>query len=241
MDRLVLGAQRLGLAFGEEQQRLFEIYYEELTAWNRRVNLTGIVDYEEVQVRHFLDSLTVALALDEATLAGEGERPRLIDVGSGAGLPGVPLKILFPFLSLTLLESAGKKVAFLRHLVSRLGLGDVEVVAGRAEELGHQAGYREAFHVAVSRAVAPLPTLAELCLPFCRLGGILVAQKKFPVAEELAGAARAIALVGGAWRETKAVAVEGLLEERALVIIAKERPTPPQYPRRPGLPAKRPL
>ena len=235
MDLLADGAQRLGLKLSQEQLARFELYYRELTEWNRRVNLTAIVAYDEMQVKHFLDSLTLAPVLpSQASL-------RLLDVGTGAGLPGLPLKILYPGMRLTLVDSVAKKTAFLRHLVARLGLDAVEVMTGRAEDLARQEGYRERFEVVVSRGVAALSTLAELTLPFCHLGGIFVAQKKEDVSQEIERAARAIATLGGRVREVRRAEVDGLLQDRVLVIIEKVAPTPSRYPRRAGMPTKRPL
>jgi 16S rRNA (guanine527-N7)-methyltransferase len=220
---------------GPAQLEQFEVYYQELIDWNKRVNLTAITDYEEVQLKHFLDSLTVVLAWQPA------KDSRVIDVGTGAGLPGIPLKIVFPDIKLTLLEATAKKAGFLRHIVEKLGLADVEIVVGRAEEVAHQPRYREGFDLVLSRAVAALPTLVELALPFAAVGGSFIAQKKGNISEEISRADRAIKLLGGRLRELKRVDITGLADERYLVIIDKVSPTPAKYPRRPGLPAKRPL
>ncbi|MEE8472003.1 MAG: 16S rRNA (guanine(527)-N(7))-methyltransferase RsmG [Dehalococcoidia bacterium] len=238
MEKLISGARNIGLALTPRQLEQFLVYYRELVAWNRRVNLTAIAGYEAVQTRHFLDSLTVSLALPE--IGGQGAL-HLLDLGTGAGMPGVPLKILRPDIELVLLDSVAKKTAFLQHLVGCLGLEGVEVVTGRAEELGNLPQYREAFDAVTSRAVARLPALAELGLPLCRIGGLLIAQKKGDIDEEIERASRAIAVLGGTLREVKKVYLEELGEERSLVVIEKISPTPPGYPRRPGLPARRPL
>lgn len=234
MERLIAGAKRLGLFLTTEQVESFQVYYEELICWNRRVNLTAIVDYEEVQLKHFLDSLTIALALKDMPSL-------LLDVGTGAGMPGVPLKILFPNIGLTLIDSVHKKADFLDHLIARLGLEGVAVLAGRAEHLAHDEGYRERFDLVLSRGVAKLATLVELALPFCTLGGSFIAQKKGGIEGEIEAAARAIDILGGRLREVKRVRLEELGEERALVVIDKLTPTPQRYPRRPGIPQKRPL
>jgi 16S rRNA (guanine527-N7)-methyltransferase len=244
VERLIDGAKRLGLFLNPEQVARFKLYYEELIRWNRRVNLTAIVDYEEVQLRHFLDSLTVALAL-------EGIPSKVLDIGSGAGLPGVPLKILYPDIGLTLIDSVHKKAAFLHYLVERLGLEGVEVLAQRAELLAHDESYREGFEVVLSRGVARLSTLAELALPFCTPGGAFIAMKKGEIDDEVASAARAIGILGGQLREVKRVSLGesgrdgwtslGESEKRALVVIDKLSATPQRYPRRPGIPQKRPL
>jgi 16S rRNA (guanine527-N7)-methyltransferase len=238
MEKLNSGAKKIGLSLSREQLEQFSIYNHELIDWNQRVNLTSITGYEEVQVGHFLDSLTVTLAL--RPLLGV-ERWRVIDVGTGAGLPGIPLRIVLPGIRLVLLEATAKKVKFLEHLISRLGLDGVEVVVGRAEEVAHNDRYREKFELALSRAVASLPTLAELTLPLVTIGGSLIAQKKGDIDAELNSASRAIAVLGGNLREAKAVDLAEFTEKRWLIIIDKVKPTPPKYPRRPGIPAKRPL
>jgi len=238
MEKLKSAARELGLELTPAQLERFESYYRDLVYWNKRAGLTTITAYEEVQLKHFLDSLTVSLAWPPQA-AENG--PSIIDVGTGAGLPGIPLKIVFPALKLTLLEATSKKTAFLRHIVQELGLDGVEVVDGRAEEVAHQAGYREKFDIVLSRAVAALPTLVELALPFCAVGGSFIAQKKGDIDDEVDRAGRAISLLGGGLREVKKVALTSLPDERCLVVIDKLSPTPEKYPRRPGIPAKSPL
>jgi 16S rRNA (guanine527-N7)-methyltransferase len=237
MEKLKAGAEELGLGLSPAQLEQFASYYHELLEWNRRVNLTAITGYEEVQLKHFLDSLTIILAWPPKIEAGL----RVIDIGTGAGLPGIPLKIVFPAIKLTLLEATAKKANFLSHIIPKLGLANVEIVVGRAEEVAHQQQYREKFDVVLSRAVAALPALAELTLPFCAVGGSFIAQKKGTIDEEIERAGRAIELLGGNLRGVKKVALSSLPNERHLVVIDKLSPTPEQYPRRPGLPANRPL
>ena len=235
MDRLISGARRLGIELTPGQLDKFQVYFHDLIEWNKRINLTRITDYEEVQLKHFLDSLAVLTAVRLT------DGLRIIDVGTGAGIPGIPLKIVSPGIYLTLLEATGKKVKFLEHIIGRLGLEGVEIVAGRAEEIGHDAACREKFGLALSRAVALLPTAVELTLPFCEVGGLCIALKKGDIKVEIQRSLKAIDVMGGHLREVKPLALEGLNDQRCLVIIEKLKPTPPQYPRRPGIPAKRPI
>ena len=225
----------MGLTLDQGQLDLFQTYYEELADWNRRLNLTSITGFDDVQVKHFLDSLTV-------TLAGQPLKDvRVIDIGAGAGFPGLPLKIVFPDMKLVLLESRGKKAAFLEYIVEKLILADVEVIASRAEQVARLSQYRESFDIVLSRAVAPLPELVELALPFARTGGFFIAQKKGDIDAEVEEAAGAIKLLGGRLREVKTVDLKVLAGGRHLVIIEKVSPTPQAYPRRPGMPKKRPI
>jgi len=254
MDLLRAGARSLGLHLTAQHLRAFQIYYRELGAWNQRVNLTTVTGLEEVQVKHFLDSLSCLLALpapgiarsarvlpNEVPLSSKETALLCIDVGTGAGFPGVPLKIMRPALRLTLLDSSKKKVAFLEHLVRCLGLTDVQLLWKRAEEVGQDEKHRERYDIAVSRAVADLTVLAEYCLPLCRKGGCFVAQKGARIEQELENAKPAIQILGGKLREAKTLRLPGLKEPRSLVVIDKLRETPAKYPRRPGVARKRPL
>lgn len=235
-DLLRQGAEQFGLALSRAQLEAFDRYSRELIDWNQRTNLTGIVEPGEIVVKHFLDSLSVYPVL--VSLA----RPlALIDVGSGAGFPGLPLKLVLPDLRLTLLESVGKKTAFLEHIVSALNLAGVTVVTARAEEAGRLPAHRERYDVAVARAVAPLRVVAEYTLPLVRPGGLVIAQKGQYPAEEIAEMANALGILGGKLARIIPVTVPGLEAARHLVIIDKRKSTPRQYPRRPGLPAKKPI
>jgi len=238
MEKLNLGAKKLGLHLSPRQLEQFQVYYQELIDWNKRINLTAITGYEEVQIKHFLDSLTVTLARQQPITSAD---LRLIDVGTGAGIPGIPLKIVFPNVKLVLLEAIAKKADFLHHIKNKLELDNVEIVVGRAEEVSHLSQHRERFNMVLSRAVAPLPTLVELTLPFCAVGGSFIAQKKGDIDPEISGATRAINILGGNLQEVKRIDLEEFTDERWLVIIDKVSPTPEKYPRRPGMPAKRPI
>lgn len=238
MEKLRLGALKLGLHLSPRQLDQFNTYYQELVDWNKRVNLTTITSYEDVQIKHFLDSLTVVLAWRQPIINADF---CLIDVGTGAGIPGIPIKIIFPNMKLVLLDSTAKKADFLHHIKNKLELDNIEIVVSRAEEAAHLSQYREKFNIVLSRAVATLPTLVELTLPFCATGGSFVAQKKGTIDREISRAAKALTILGGNLREVKRIELAEFTDERQLVIIDKVSPTPDQYPRRPGIPSKRPL
>jgi 16S rRNA (guanine527-N7)-methyltransferase len=237
MHRFIEGAARLGFSPDNRQLEQFEAYYREMVDWNQRVNLTGITSYDDVQTKHFLDSLTVTLAIRQSNSA---RSLRVIDVGTGAGLPGIPLKIMWPNIGLTLLEATRKKTVFLDHLSSRLGLRGVEIVTGRAENAALLGQHREAYDVVLARAVAPLPVLLELTLPFCRLDGVFIAQKQIEARTEVEEAQRAATLLGGRLDEIREIDLPELVG-RCLIVYRKITPTPAGYPRRPGTPAKKPL
>lgn len=239
MRELIEGAGKLGIEFNARQVKQFELYYQELIEWNKKINLTAITDYSSVQVKHFLDSLTITLALPQE----EMERPdfNIVDVGTGAGFPGVPLKILFPQPRLVLIEPTTKKTAFLHHIIRKLELENVEVLNNRAEEAAHLPLYREQFDLVLSRAVALLPTLVELTLPFCQIGGKFIAQKKGEIEQEMNRAGKAMAVLGGKLDQIKKIELDEFNDARYLIIIDKIYPTPGKYPRRSGVPSRRPI
>ena len=237
MELLTRGAEGLNLCLTPEQVQMFKDYYQELTSWNRRMNLTAIVEYQEAQTKHFLDSLTTSLVLSDRVR----EYGRVMDIGSGGGFPGVPLKVVFPGIHLALMDSVGKKTTFLTHLVSFLGLTDVEVYTGRAEDLALNPRLRESFDVVVSRGIASMRILMELTLPYCRVGGMVVTLKKGEIASEVVSSLHAMEVLGGRIRESRGVDVEGLRDGRVLVVVDKVKHTPTKFPRRPGLPRKHPL
>jgi len=237
MKTLLRGGKQLRFSFRPGQLDAFRAYLEELEAARPRLRLTALTDPEAVQRRHFLEPLALLLALERLGALGAD----VIDIGSGAGFPGVPIKIVRPELRLTLLEANGKRAAFLERLVQRLGLEHVTVVNRRAEEAAHDSEHREAYDLALARAVAPLPVLVELALPFLRVGGALAAPKGSGARREIAEAASALAACGGAVEYVGALEVPETKTPPTLVVIRKESPTPARFPRRPGIPAKHPL
>ena len=240
MTLLAEGAKELGIILSGAQLEQFELYYHELSEWNRTTNLTAIIGYNEAQVRHFVDSLTVCLACGE-TADGLLGSAKLVDVGSGAGFPGLPLKLAFPHIEVHLIESVGKKTAFLEHLVKTLGRGGVTVHTGRAELMAREPELRENFDLALMRGVARLSLLLEYALPFCRVGGRVVALKHGALESELTEAAPALLELGGREAGVFPVTVAGLTDNRVVAAFEKSAPTPERYPRRVGIPAKRPL
>jgi 16S rRNA (guanine527-N7)-methyltransferase len=236
IDQLVrCSRELLGLELTPEIQRAFGIYADELLTWNQQFNLTAITAPEEIEMRHFLDSLSVqkAIAFNSAL--------RVIDVGAGAGFPGLPLRLAYPHIELTLLEATAKKTKFLEHVVSRLSLNNVRVLNARAEEAGQDAASRERFDVVLARAVAQMPVLGEYLLPLCKIGGRCVALKGESAVNETQQAENALRILGGRLEKVIAVELPQVAETHYLVVIQKTAATPPQYPRRPGIPAKRPL
>jgi 16S rRNA (guanine527-N7)-methyltransferase len=235
----------MGLSLLPGQVAAFEKYAVELLEWNQRFNLTAVTEPEQVEVRHFLDSLSLLPAL--ATLDGISlpallaRGPRVADVGAGAGFPGLALRVAWPKLRLSLIEATGKKVRFLEHVAGLLNMPDVQLVQGRAEELGLRETYRAAYDLVLARAVAPLPTLVEYLLPLARRGGRVVAYKGSAAHEEALSAEHAIHLLGGQLRKLIPIEVPGLAETRVLVVIDKVSQTPEGYPRGRGLPRKQPL
>jgi 16S rRNA (guanine527-N7)-methyltransferase len=236
------GALRLGFSLTPRQLEQFQLYYATLVDWNTRINLTAITDYEGVQLRHFLDSLTVAAAL-LPDLRNNEPPPNfsLIDIGTGAGFPGLPIKILWPQIRLVLTDSIGKKTTFLSEVAKLLDLDNVEVVTARAEELGQNKTHRERHDAVTARAVASLPVLCEYCLPLAKPGGWMLAPKKGDISQELQEAKKASPILGGSPPQQRAFTLPTESEERYVVLIKKLKPTPSGYPRRVGLAKSHPL
>ncbi len=227
--------RQLGVRLSPTQLSALSLYERELVDWNTRFNLTAIRDPQEIHVKHFLDSLTCLLAFRDASIGN------LVDIGTGAGLPGIPIKIIYPKIHLTLVESVGKKAEFCRHVVNVLDLSGVEVVQQRAETLGQDPAYREQYDWAVARAVAILPVLVEYLLPLVRVGGSMLAMKGESGPAEAHSSDHALRMLGGHLRQLVPVTLPGVAEERYLVVIDKVAATPRGYPRKVGIPAKRPL
>jgi 16S rRNA (guanine527-N7)-methyltransferase len=235
IDALETAANSFGLNLTPEQIKAFAKYNELLIAWNEKINLTAITDPQEVAVKHMVDSLA---CLDDAIFV---EGCSVIDVGTGAGFPGLPLKIVRPDIKLTLLDSLNKRLLFLQDVVDQLGLAGTELIHARAEDAGRNSKLRAKYHIAVSRAVARLNVLAELCLPFVRLNGFFVALKGAQFCEEVSEAESAIVKLGGQVIDVHPVKLPGIDDKRAIVVIKKIADTPAAYPRRPGIPEKKPL
>ncbi len=227
---------QMGILLGEDQLCAFENYYELLIEKNKVMNLTAVTEWEDVVIRHFIDSLSLVKAVDLTKSCS------ILDLGTGAGFPGIPLKIAFPRLDITLMDSLNKRVKFLEEVIEALSLEKIRAVHGRAEELARKEAYREQFDLCVSRAVANLSSLSEYCLPFVKQGGCFISYKSGKAAEEIEAAGRAISLLGGG--KTPRIVSFDLPEtdmSRVLVCIEKEKTTSKKYPRKPGTPAKDPL
>lgn len=224
-----------GITLTDEMQRQFDRYFELLVEWNKVMNLTGITDYDEVNEKHFLDSLAVVRVLD---LSGTD---RVIDIGTGAGFPGIPLKIVFPHLHVTLLDSLNKRIRFLGHVAEELQLADVELLHGRAEDFAKKKEYRETYDLCVSRAVANLAILSEYCLPYVKENGYFIPYKSGEIEEELDASKKAVSLLGGKIETVEKFTLPGTDIGRSLVKIRKVKKTSGKFPRKAGLPSKEPL
>lgn len=229
------GCEALGIILTDEQVRQFLTYYEFLVEKNQVMNLTAITEYEEVVQKHFVDSLSIVKVCDMKQVQ------TLIDVGTGAGFPGVPIKIAFPHIKVVLLDSLNKRVQFLNELTVRLGCEEITAVHGRAEDFGKNPAYREQFDLCVSRAVANLSSLSEYCVPFINEKGRFISYKSMEIDTEAQEAKKAIYLLGGKVEQVETFCLPGSDLGRSFVVIRKERPTPAKYPRKAGLPSKEPL
>ena len=237
MDYQILEQKLGGLGIKQDQNQLerFHKFYQLLIEWNKVMNLTGITEYEDVVEKHFVDSLSIIKAIDLSRIH------TVIDVGTGAGFPGIPLKIAFPELQITLLDSLQKRVNFLNTVIQELSLTGIEAVHGRAEDLARPGKLREQFDLCVSRAVANLSTLSEYCIPFVKKGGYFISYKSGGSEAEAAAAGTAVRILGGEKPETVSFLLPGTDIGRNFYVIRKKAPTPAKYPRKAGLPAKEPI
>lgn len=229
------GLSELEITLSEKQMNQFIKYYEMLVEKNKVMNLTGITEWEEVVQKHFLDSLSLVYAVDIE------DGMKVLDLGTGAGFPGIPLKIAFPEMNIVLLDSLNKRIKFLQEVIDTLGLKGIKAIHGRAEELAQKKGYRESFEVVVSRAVANLSTLSEYCIPFVEVGGSFVAYKSGEIGEELDAADPAILMLGGTLASVEEFLLPDSDVSRSLIVIDKEESTKKKYPRGGGKPSKDPL
>ena len=235
LEKFKNGLQQLHIALSEKQMEQFLQYYELLVEKNKVMNLTAITEFDEVVEKHFLDSVSLTKQLDL-------HQPlKVLDLGTGAGFPGIPLKIVFPELEITLMDSLNKRVLFLQDVISSLQLENIEAVHGRAEEAARNKKYRESFDLCVSRAVANISTLSEYCLPFVKIGGSFISYKSSTIEDELEDGKKGIAILGGKVKDVYKFTLPDSEVQRSFVIIEKEKKTPKAYPRKAGTPSKEPL
>lgn len=235
MEQLQSKAEQLGIRLSEKQLEQFQCYYERLIEKNKVMNLTAITEYEEVVDKHFIDSILLG------SVKGLSGKKRVIDVGTGAGFPGIPLKIVYPELEITLLDSLNKRVKFLDEVIEELGLTGIQAVHSRAEDLAQDAAYRQQYDICVSRAVANLATLSEYCIPFVKQGGYFISYKSTQIEEELKQAKKAVQVLGGTLEQVETVQIPGTTIERQFVMIRKTGTTPKKFPRKAGTASKTPI
>ncbi|WP_223069996.1 16S rRNA (guanine(527)-N(7))-methyltransferase RsmG [Paenibacillus caui] len=227
--------EQRGIRLNDRQLDQFESYYLELVSWNEKMNLTGITDREEVYIKHFYDSLSLAFYVNM-----EGKNA-IADIGSGAGFPGIPLKIAFPHLKLTIVDSLNKRIQFLQHVVGELKLDEVQLIHGRAEDVARKPEHRDSYDLVTARAVAKLAVLNEFCLPFVKVGGVFAAMKGTDLAEEVKEAARSLKELKGVLLEAFQFTLPVSESNRHILVVKKSNPTPGKYPRKAGTPLKSPL
>lgn len=231
--------EKIGIYLEDKQVQQFLVYYELLTEWNKVMNLTAITDFKEIVQKHFVDSLSLIKAVDESFLQKKGIS--MIDIGTGAGFPGIPLKIVFPNLKVTLLDSLNKRIKFLNEVTGKLELRNITAIHGRAEDFAKQKEYREQFDLSVSRAVANLATLSEYSLPYVKKGGFFFSYKAEDIEEEIELSKNAIKILGGRIDEVIKFNLPDSDVKRAIVKIEKNNFTNKKYPRKAGIPSKEPL
>jgi len=235
---LIDGAQKIGINLNKEQIKKFSQYLELLIQWNQKINLTSLKTPQEIIIKHFLDSISCIEVINKYI---DTEGISVIDVGAGAGFPGVPIKIICPSIRLSLLEARKKKTIFLEKVTEEINLQQVKILNGRAETFGKNADYREKYDIALSRAVARLNVISEYCLPLVRAGGLFVAQKGRSYKEEIDKALKTVHFLGGELSGVENVRIPFINQERYILVIKKIKDTPSKYPRKEGLPQKRPL
>lgn len=229
------GLSQLNIHLEDYQIQQLLDYYEILIEWNQVMNLTAITEYEEVVAKHFIDSIASVKVYDLL------EKKKVIDIGTGAGFPGIPLKIAFPQLEVVLLDSLNKRIKFLNEVIGKLGLTSITAIHGRAEDFAKQKEYRESFDLCVSRAVANLSTLSEYCLPYVKVGGNFISYKSGTIEGEVQEAKHAIKVLGGTIQDVVKFQLADTNMDRSFVVIKKEKRTPKMYPRKAGLPGKEPI
>lgn len=234
-DKFAQQLEQLNIQLSETQKDQFRTYFELLVEWNKVMNLTGITEEDEVNEKHFVDSLAISKAIDMEQVH------TVIDIGTGAGFPGLPLKIAYPHLKVVLLDSLQKRIKFLNTVIEELGLEDIETLHGRAEDYAKKPEYRETFDLCVSRAVANLATLSEYCIPYIRVGGMFISYKSGEIEEELNASKKAVDILGGEIKDVVKFQLPGTEIGRSFVKIEKKSPTKKKYPRKAGLPGKEPL
>lgn len=234
-EKLSNAAEKIGVEIGQKETGLFLKYLELLLEWNKNINLTAITDPEEILIKHFVDSIALIPFLNK------NNKYKVLDVGTGAGFPGIPLKIVMPDINVVLLDSLNKRVSFLDVVIKELGLTGITTVHGRAEDFGKQAGYRDSFDIVTSRAVAKLSVLAELCIPFLKKGGLFASYKGAKAPEEIDEAKNALKVLGADVIKKEKISLPDLDDMRYIVFIEKKNSTPEKYPRKAGVPEKKPL
>ena len=239
MERLRKCAEEMGIKLTDEQLTMFQTYYEMMVETNKVMNLTAITEIDQVINKHFIDSISLVKVYPD--LLSSDVSLNILDLGTGAGFPGIPLKIAFQNIKILLMDSLNKRVKFLKSVIDELDLADIDAVHGRAEEMARKTEYREQFDLCVSRAVANLSTLSEYCLPFVKVSGKLISYKASDIDEEIRSASNAINILGGNLTEVKKIIVPGSEIERSFIIIDKTGKTPKTYPRKAGTASKKPL